>query len=218
MCAAIHLFPRSIPPARRPALECRYRDLLGPEAWSRLPATVRHRFSRRLAADQQVIYRGDVVCMELSRWGWVLAQAARLMGAPLPFTPGAVGPTTVVVSEAERLGGQIWSRSYPRPGAFPQVIHSLKRFAGPTGLEEDLGHGLLMRLTLHEEEGRLVFRSAGYAVRLLGRALPLPRWLWPGACTVTHRAETDARFSFSLTLDHARLGRLVHQVAFFEEV
>jgi hypothetical protein len=34
---------------------------------------------------------------------------------------------------------------------------------------------------------------------------------------VRHRPETDGRFSFSLSLDHPLLGRLVRQVAFFTE-
>lgn len=195
----------------------RYRRLLGEAAWLRLPASVRRRFSRHLAANQQTVYRGEVVRMELSRWGSLLAQAARLVGGPLPFTRGALGPCAVVVAEQEVLGGQIWSRCYTRPGRFPQVIHSVKRFSGPTGLEEYLGLGLVMRLTLHEEDGRLVFRSAGYALRIAGRAIALPAWATPGRCTVTHRVETDDRFSFTLTLDHDLFGRLVHQVAFFEE-
>jgi hypothetical protein len=200
-----------------PLADDRYRALLGEAAWMRLPASVRRRFSRHLGADEQIIYRGEVVCLTLSRWGWLLAQAARLAGAPLPFTHDGTGPSVVIVTESEALGGQIWSRSYPRPGRFPQVIHSAKRFTGPTGLEEYLGWGLVMRLRLSEEEGQLVFRSAGYAVRLGGLVIALPRWLSPGACTVSHRAETDDRFSFTLTLDHSWLGRLVQQVAFFSE-
>lgn len=195
----------------------RYRHLLGDRAWHRLPPEVRRRFSRKMAQNQSITYRGEVVCMELSACGWLLAQAARLAGAPLPFTHGALGRSVVVVSEDEGLGGQLWTRSYPRPGRFPQVIQSAKRFSGPTGLEEYLGGGLLMRLSLAEENGQLVFRSAHYALRIANRTLPLPRWLSPGHCTVTHRSETDDRFSFTLTLDHPWLGRLVHQVAFFEE-
>lgn len=215
MSAVIVALPH--PGLRASPADNRYRRLLGEAAWRRLPEAVRRRFSRHLAADQQIIYRGEVVCMELSRCGRALAQLARLAGAPLPFTPDALGPCVVVVTASEGLGGQIWSRSYPRPGRFPQVIHSAKRFAGPTGLEEMLGLGLVMRLTLAEDAGQLVFRSAGYALRLAGRDLKVPDWLSPGRCMVTHRAETDDRFSFTLTLDHPWLGRLLRQVAFFEE-
>lgn len=195
----------------------RYRRRLGDAAWRRLPPVVRRRFSKALADGAQTIYRGEVVVMELSRAGYLLAQLARLAGAPLPFTRDALGASVVVVTEARERGGQIWSRSYPRPGRFPQVIHSLKRFAGPTGLEEYLGLGLVMRLELLEQEGMLVFRSAGYGLEIAGRTFRLPGWLEPGRCTVIHRNETDERFSFTLTLDHPVLGRLVHQVAFFEE-
>jgi hypothetical protein len=199
------------------ASDDRYRRRLGEAAWFHLPAPVRRRFSRRLADAEQIVYRGEVVVMQLSRAGWAIAQLARLAGAPLPFTRDALGPCVVVVTECEAMGGQIWSRSYPRPGRFPQVINSAKRFGGPTGLEEYLGLGLVMRLTLEEEAGALVFRSAGYALSIAGITLALPRWLEPGRCTVIHRNETDSRFSFTLCLDHPLLGRLVHQVAFFEE-
>ena len=216
MAAAVNACP--VHDKTGPAPEQRYRHLIGDPAWRRLPVEVRKRFSKNLPAGGQTIYRGEVVCMELSRAGWLLAQLARLVGGPLPFTRAATGPCVVTVTEDPALGGQVWSRSYPRPGRFPQVIHSAKRFSGPTGLEEFLGLGLLMRLTVHEEAGRLVFRSAGYAMEFGGRTFRLPDWLVPGRCEVTHRAEADRRFSFTLTLEHSRLGRLVNQVGFFEEV
>ena len=209
---------KSLNPGQEPSGDdIRYRRRLGEAAWQRLPAAVRRRFSAHLADGEQKIYRGDVVVMEMSRAGWLFAQAVRLVGAPLPFTRDALGATVVVVTEAGDRGGQIWSRSYPRPGRFPQVIHSLKRFAGPTGLEEYLGLGFVMRLSLQEEAGQLVFRSAGYCLQLGRMTVRLPEWLEPGRCTVTHRNETDERFSFTLTLEHRWFGRLLHQVAFFQE-
>lgn len=195
----------------------RYRRLLGEAAWQRLPPAVRRRFSRHLNDGEQIVYTGAVVSIEMSRIGRLLAQLARLAGAPLPLDPNGTGPSTVVVQESALFGGQVWSRSYPRSGRFPQVIHSAKRFAGPTGLEEYLGLGLRMRLEVSEEEGRLVFRSAGYAIDIAGRPRRIPGWLSPGRCTVIHRAETDDRFSFTLTLDHAIAGRLLQQVAFFRD-
>jgi len=197
--------------------DTRYRRLLGDRAWLRLPPEVRRRFSKRLAPGSQTHYSGEVVCVELSRAGWLLAHIGRLLGGPLPLTHNGLGACMVTVTEDPTLGGQIWSRSYPRPGRFPQVVHSAKRFRGPTGLEEYLGFGFLMRLTMHEEATQLVFRSAGYAIEIAGRSFAVPSWLAPGRCTVIHRAETDKRFSFTLTLDHPWLGRLVHQVAFFED-
>lgn len=199
----------------------RYMRLVGAKDWLRLPQHVRARFSRKLAAGQAVLYRGEVIHCTLSRIGFWLAQAGRLIGGPLPCTDGATGPSAVTVTEAPDLGGQIWSRLYSRPGRFPQAIHSAKRFMGPTGLEEYLGLGLVMRLTVLVEDDRnvatLVFRSTSYALEVGGYTLALPAWLSPGRCEVRHRAETDKRFSFTLTLDHPWAGRLLHQVAFYEE-
>lgn len=199
----------------------RYRRLVGAKDWLRLPESVRSRFSRKLMPGEAIVYRGEVVHCALSRAGWWLAQAARLVGGPLPNMAEATGPSVVTVVEAPELGGQIWSRLYMRPGRFPQSIHSAKRFRGPTGLEEYLGRGLVMRLVARVEDEQsiatLVFRSTGYAIRLLGRTIPLPARLSPGRCEVRHRAETDRRFSFTLTLDHPWAGRLLHQVAFYEE-
>lgn len=198
--------------------DTRFRDLLGAAAWSRLPAVVRRRFSVPLEAGDQRMFQGEVVETRLSLAGRVVANLARLAGGPLPYADGATGPATVIVTEDPALGGQIWTRTYTQSGRFPQTINSVKRFSGPTGLEEYLGLGLIMRLTLTSELGDLVFRSAGYDIAVRDRRWALPRWLWPGLCTITHHALGSERFSFTLELDHPRLGRLVKQVAVFQEV
>lgn len=196
----------------------RFRRLLSAEAWSRLPDVVRRRFSKGLSPNEQRIFSGVVVRTTLSRTGSALARLARLVGGPLPDAHGATGPSSVVVRRDDALGGQVWTRTYARPGRMPQTINSVKRFAGPTGLEEFLGHGLVMRLTLTEEAGDLVFRSAGYDILLGGLRCAVPRPLTPGHCTIRHRDEGHGRFSFTLTLDHSWLGRLVEQVAYYEEI
>ena len=179
---------------------------------------VRQRFSRGIAATGQRIFTGAVTHTSHSRLGLALARLARCVGGPLPHAAHATGPSTVVVTRSDALGGQIWSRTYAQPGRLPQTITTVKRFAGPTGLEEYLGAGLVMRLTLAADAGTLVFRSAGYDWLIGGRRLPVPDWLAPGVCTITHRDLGHGRFSFTLALDHPRLGRLVHQVAQYEEI
>jgi hypothetical protein len=214
-------------PAREranPARDGRYEALMGAQQWRTLPADIRRRFSKRPHPDEATVYRGEVVETTMTAAGWLMAQIARPFGGALPTTPNATGPAVVAVTDAPAINGMIWSRQYPRSatgGRFPQVIHSAKRFAGPTGLEEYLplapGVGLLMRLTLHAEPGTLIFRSSGYALDLAGRAIALPRWLWPGHCNIRHRTETGDRFSFTLDLSHPLFGHLIRQVAFFED-
>ena len=197
--------------------DLRFRTLLGEAAWAELPEAVRRRFSKCLAPDETLIYRGNVAATRLSRGGRVLSFLARAIGAPLPLTDGATGPALVVVTEDPRLGGQTWLRIYTRPGRFPQAINSTKRFRGATGLEEYVGCGIGMSLRVTVEEQILVFRSVGYFLELGRWRLPIPRALSPGRMQIEHRDEGAGSFAFSLQLTHPLLGELVHQLAIFRD-
>jgi hypothetical protein len=196
--------------------DLRFRALLPSADWSSLPLAVRRRFSKRMKGGATVVYRGRVIVVEANLLGRALAQAARLIGGPLPlvFTRGA---SVVTVTEDAVGQGQVWSRMYVRADGFPQVIHSAKRFTGPTGLEEHVGGGFGMALTVAAEEGALVFRSAFYFATLAGLRLRLPRWMEPGALTITHRDLGEGRFAFTLALDHPLFGRLLGQDATFRD-
>jgi hypothetical protein len=202
--------------------DLRFRSLVGEEAWGRLPEPVRRRFSKRLAEGETIVYQGRVEATELSITGRVLAVLARVIGGPLPLTHGATGAAVVMVTEDRRLGGQSWTRTYVRPGRFPQVVHSAKRFCGPTGLEEYVGCGIGMTLGVTVEDGALVFRSGRYFLELGGSRLTFPRVLEPGLMEIVHREEAVAgepcgAFSFRLSLTHPLLGRLVYQLASFRD-
>jgi len=204
--------------ARDDALgDLRFRALLSEQDWASLPLAIRRRFSRRLADGATIVYAGTVVETRMSRVGWWLAQVVRPIGAPLPISRDGDVPSVVAVTEDMAGGGQIWTRLYARRAGFPQIIHSAKRFAGPTGLEEHVGFGVGMALTVHAVDRALVFRSAGYFIQLLGSRIALPRWLTPGALTVTHGELPDGWFSFTLDLVHPRFGALIRQTAVFRE-
>lgn len=219
------LSPASLarPETARVLGDLRFRTLLGEAGWNSLSAAVRRRFSKRLEGGATAIYAGTVTALRMSPAGWALAQAARLIGGPLPISRATGLPSIVSVTEDQASGGQIWTRLYVRRRGFPQIIHSCKRFAGPTGLEEHLGAGFAMTLTVAVEQGAIVFRSVGYFWHLGRLRVELPRWLWPGELTVTHREigthrETgETRFAFDLDLVHPRLGALLHQSVTFEE-
>jgi hypothetical protein len=201
--------------------DLRFRALLSDHDWAALPHAIRRRFSHRLAGGATIVYAGTVIATRMSRAGWCLAQAVRPIGAPLPIARDHNVASVVAVTEdlagGGQGGGQVWTRLYARRAGFPQIIHSAKRFAGPTGLEEHVGWGIGMALTVHVADAALVFRSAGYFIQLLGRRFPLPRWLSPGALTVTHGALADGWFSFTLDLVHPRFGALIRQTAVFRE-
>jgi hypothetical protein len=201
-----------------PALgDTRFRALLAADEWQALSPDVRRRFSKRVANGESVIYAGEVVEVRFSFCGWLLAQAVRLIGGPLPLHADTNVPAVVTVTEDIRAAGQIWTRLYARRRGFPQVIHTSKRFRGPTGLEEYLGYGVGMSLAVRVEEGAIVFRSVDYFLELFGRKLKLPHLLSPGALTISHAEMGAGRFSSTLDLQHPRLGLLIHQRGVFRE-
>lgn len=196
----------------------RFRDLLGDQDWMRLPAAVRRRFGKRLKGGASIAYQGKVTSMRMHTAGWILAQAARLVGAPLPYDISSVNqPAVVVVTEDIASNGQFWIRQYGRKCGFPQVVHSSKRFAGPTGLEEYLGYGIGMALRVEARDDALLFKSDHYFVALAGHRVRLPRFLSPGSLTIGHHDMGGGWFRFSLRLRHRLLGELIEQDAIFQD-
>src|SRR5262245_15713774 len=191
--------------------DLRFRTLIGDADWAALPPSIRRRFTQRLAGGNTIVYSGEVVETRLSRAGWWLAQALRVIGGPLPTGTDARVPSVVTVTEDMARRGQVWTGLYARRSGFPQVIHSSKRFAGPTGLEEYVGYGLGVALTVHVRNGALEFLGERYFLQVFGLRLGLPRWLTPGTLRVTHSEVSDGEFTYTLDIDHPRLGSLIHQ-------
>lgn len=210
------IHPAPLPITRH--TDTRFRDLVGAKDWSRLPRTIRQRFGKRLSGGDSVTYQGHVVLMRMNLAGKILANLARLVGAPLPFDASAVGqPAIVSVTEDIATNGQFWIRQYGRSTGFPQVVHSSKRFAGPTGLEEYLGYGIGMALKVETGADALFFKSDHYFLQILGRRLRLPRFLSPGRLVIGHKDLGRGQFIFSLDLKHRLLGQLIRQDALFND-
>jgi hypothetical protein len=187
--------------------------LLG-QRWLFLPPAVRRRFLRKVALGACVTYVGEVAECRMSIAGWLLAQVARLIGAPLPLGIDTGVSASVSITTDSDGRSQYWTRQYGRQHGFPQVIHSAKRFAGPTGLEEYLGLGVGIALQLEERDGALLFVSDHYFVRVAGARLRIPSGAL-GHLVVGHTDLGGGRFAFSLDLVHPMLGEMVHQLAVF---
>ena len=219
--AGLSAGPEKLVPARDTADaalgDLRFRALLSDADWAALPPAIRRRFSKRLADGGTMIYVGTVTATKLSRLGFMLAQLGRLIGGPLPTSRDVEVPSVVTVTEDLARGGQVWTRLYARRRGFPQVIHSSKRFSGPTGLEEHVGCGIGMTLEVSVSDAALRFTSDRYFLDLGPVRMTLPRWLCPGALSVTHSEIDAAHFAFTLDIVHPWLGLLIHQRAVFEE-
>ncbi|MEL6765685.1 MAG: DUF4166 domain-containing protein [Pseudomonadota bacterium] len=197
--------------------DLRFRNLISDAAWERLPHPVRRRFSKRVAGGGSVVYVGEITEASRNLAGRCLAEVLRLIGAPLPLSAATGLPSVVSVTEDRSGGGQNWTRIQGTTNGFPQVVHSAKRFSGPTGLEEYLSKHISMALRIEAEARSLVFRSDHIAFHIGGRRLRLPRLLSPGELTVRHREIGAGRFSFSMTLVHPLLGQLIHQSGIYRE-
>lgn len=200
-----------------PIEDLRFRALAGEREWSRLPRAVRARFERHIGPGATIVYAGEVVACRASAFGRLLCQLVRLIGAPLPLSRDVLVPAVVSVTEDASGGGQFWTRVYGRHRGFPQVIHSSKRFAGPTGLEEYIGGGIGIALRLEVEDEALHFLSDHYFLALGRIRLRLPRCLSPGRMRVSHIDRGGGGFAFVLSLHHPLFGELVRQTAMFEE-
>ena len=149
----------------------------------------------------------------MSGAGWLRAQAAPLIGGPLPVSRAAHHPSVVTVTEDVATQGQHWTRLYARRSGFPQVVHSSKRFAGPTGLEEYVGRGIGMALTIYVKDAALIFRAAHYCAT---RRFPHACRRLTRSLSVTHAELGDGRFLQAR--DHPpAVGRLICQTAAFQE-
>ena len=197
--------------------DLRFRALIGETDWALLPEAVRARFGKRLGNGRTVLYAGEIVECRMSRCGRLLAQLVRLLGGPLPLGTDIDVPATVSVTEDPASGGQFWTRIYGRSRGFPQVIHSIKRFAGPTGLEEYIGRGVGIALRVEVGNGALHFLSDHYFLTVGPLRLRLPRWLAPGRMRVSHIDCNHGWFAFVLALEHPLLGEMVRQTALFQE-
>jgi hypothetical protein len=209
---SLHQAYRAAPSEEAALHDLRFRTLVGAEAWQRLPLAIRQRFSQHLGPGCVVTYTGEVIASRQNLFGRLLAQAARLIGAPLPLSTSTGQPASVSVMADAPAGGQFWTRIYGRPGGFPQVIQSSKRFTGPTGLEEYLGFGLSIALAVSATADAIHFRSAHYLFSLGRLKCRLPA---PGTLTISHVAAGQGTFQFILSLHHPWFGELIHQTCRF---
>ena len=193
-----------------------FRSLLSDAQWSRLPAAIQARFSRRFQPGQTICYTSRTTTTKFTTLGWILAQAARLIGAPLPINRSG-GPAAVTVTDHPGNHGQVWTRIYHIGKGFPQTIHSVKRFTGNTGLEEYIGFGLSIELEVQVENNALVFNGNGYYFSIGRWRIKIPVFLTPGNLTVVHTEQEKHTFSFEMSLHHPWFGRLIYQFAQFED-
>ena len=153
---------------RRPAHAGRrrvhpFRACWAPERWSALPAAVRAPLRRKITAGRlRHLCRRGRRNAGSARLGWLLANLARLVGAPLPLAPRyRAFPRCVSVTEDIAGGGQFWTRQYGRArrlSAGDPQRQALRRARPGSRNISGLGIGIALRLAA--EDGVLCCSSA----------------------------------------------------------
>lgn len=187
------------------------RDVLGDEAWNRLPAAVRERFADVAEA---VTYAGAFEVVNASIFGRVIAWMGTLFGTPV--APRAENNVTARVLVRPEGNGVAWNREYRWADGTRHLVRSTKVVTGDGMLIEKLPARLCMPLDTFEEGGVLHFVSRGYYFDLgLGFRLWLPKLLSPGVTHVEHIDLGHGWFRFTMTVTHPWLGEVFFQTGRF---
>lgn len=186
------------------------RDLLGGEAWQRLPDAVRERFAET-APD--VTYAGAFEVVRASRLGRAFAWLGTLFGTPVVPRDGEDVEARVRVRA--NGAGVTWQRDYLWREGTRHEVTSTKVVVGRE-LVEKLPARLNMPLTVTEEGGVLVFTSRGYFFDLgFGLRLPLPAFFSPGTTRVEHVDLGHGWFRFTMIVMHPWFGEMFFQTGRF---
>ena len=186
--------------------------VVGAAAWSRLAPPIRQRFSEKPKHGEAIHYDGIMHVVHCSAAGWLLAQAARLIGTPFALHAGTDVPVTITLRGIDHGAAIVWERTYWYPDHPAAVVSSEKRMAADGGLLECVGAGIAMRLALEERCGALHFLSLGYFCKVGFWRIPLPNWL---STHVIHEDLGGGRFRFAMTVRNRLFGLLFHQDGIF---
>ncbi len=208
----------SFAPAAHAARHLDLSDYVGAAGWARLPAAVRRRFG---AGHPDVDYTGrmDLRCSGIGR---IYACLSRAFGSPLTGLQ-ARGLAATVRVRGNGQGGVVWERLFgdaANGAAGAATVRSTKEpgMGGPGGqLTERTDGGLAMALDVIEEDGALVFQSRRFFLALGPLRIPVPQWLSPGQCRVTHTDLGGGDFRFTLSMQHPLWGETFHQSGIFAD-
>jgi len=189
------------------------RDVLGSEAWNRLPEAVRERFAH---ADAVAVYAGAFEVVRASALGRAFAWLGTLFGTPV--APRVEDHVEARVHVRPHGDGVAWDREYRWADGARHVVSSTK-VVELGKLIEKLPARLCMPLDTYVEGGVLHFVSRGYYFDLplgsSGWKVWLPALLSPGVTHVEHIDLGHGWFRFTMTVMHPLFGEVFFQTGRF---
>jgi hypothetical protein len=185
------------------------REVLGAEAWHRLPDAVRERFAD---ADATAHYAGAFEIVRASLLGRVFAWLGTMVGTPV--APRAGESVEAHVHVRPQGDGVAWDREYRWTDGTRHLVRSTKVVDAHGKLVEKLPARLCMPLDTFEDGGVLHFVSRGYFFDL-GVKVWLPSLLSPGVTHVEHIDLGHGWFRFTMTVMHPLFGEVFFQTGRF---
>jgi len=190
------------------------REILGREAWQRLPEAVRDRFAEHAGA---ATYVGGFEVVRASVLGRLVGWAGTLFGTPVAPRVGRDVEARVLVRPGE--AGVVWDREYRWQDGTLDLVRSTKVVGADGQLVEKLPARLCMPLHVYEAGRVLHFVSRGYYFDVgsgaFGFKLWLPRVFSPGVTHVEHIDLDHGWFRFTMTVTHPLFGEMFFQTGRF---
>ena len=190
------------------------REVLGSEAWQRLPEAVRDRFAEHAGT---ATYAGGFEVVRASMLGRLFAWAGTLFGTPVAPRVGIDVEARVLVRPDST--GVVWDREYRWRDGTLDIVRSTKVVTADGQLVERLPARLCMPLHVYVADRVLHFVSRGYYFDVgfgdPGFRLWLPRLLSPGVTHVEHIDLDHGWFRFTMTVTHSLFGELFFQTGRF---
>jgi hypothetical protein len=172
------------------------------DQWDDLPPVLKAHYGNRPFSCDSVTRLGrlDIAMSPLMRrFRWLL----RLTGVLTPFEGRSV-PCEVRTLSCANSRALVFERRFTLKTGAPYVFRSEMVCAGPHTVMEWFRFGGGWKASYHVEDGRVMIRHLGYAWRLSGRTVPLPRWLDKlfGTGTAFEAATGPDRFDMGVELNH----------------
>ena len=187
------------------------------EKWELLSKRMQARFEEESLSDAPKKYKGEMLDIQCSFLGSVLANFMRPIGSPLlPYNEKNV-PIDVKVYKNETEGIIFKERIYHFKNRRPFKVLSWMVVNTEGQIQEFIGFGLGMRMALDVRQETLFFKGAGYFLKLGRFNIPIPLFLSPGEVLVEHSDHGDAAFRVRIEMKHPWFGQMYLQDGIFKE-
>lgn len=184
------------------------------DAWDNLPPVIKKHYANRPYTNDKVTVEGylDVSCAKHMQ---LLAPLFWLLGTVPPINEKAV-PVTVHFESKPGTKEFCFNRIFHFKDRKPYEFRSRMIQIKNNEVIEIMRFGISWRMNYLWEEGRVILRHKGYALKVFGHFIPLPiTWLL-GRGDAEEWAVDDDTFDMRATITHPWLGNVYEYKGRFE--